>query len=178
MPTLGTQPEIALDEIQGALAAGVPRGVVLADAGYGVDTAFRTKLTAMGLPYVVGIQSSTSLWPPGSGPLPPKAWSGHGRPPSLVRRHPEHKPVSAKQLAQTLPGSAWHIVTWREGSNASLTSKGVENMDGVTSSTSRRSCRLSRVLCMLSPPFESCSSFLGSYPTSNNIRRLQRATCQ
>ena len=61
-----TKPEIALDEIQGALAAGVPRGVVLADAGYGVDTAFRTTLTAMGLPYVVGIQSSTSLWPPGS----------------------------------------------------------------------------------------------------------------
>jgi len=118
-----TKPEIALDEIQGALAAGVPRGVVLADAGYGVGTAFRTRLTAMGLPYVVGIQSSTSLWPPGSEPLPPKTWSGHGRPPALVRRDPEHKPVSAKQLAQTLPASAWHIVTWREGTNASLTSR-------------------------------------------------------
>jgi SRSO17 transposase len=118
-----TKPEIALDEIQAALAAGVPSGVVLADAGYGVDTAFRTGLTAMGLPYVVGIQSSTSLWPPGSGPLPPKAWSGHGRPPSLVRRHPEHKPVSARQLAQILPASAWHIVTWREGTNAPLTSR-------------------------------------------------------
>ena len=31
-----TKPEIALDQIQAALAAGVPRGVVLADAGYGV----------------------------------------------------------------------------------------------------------------------------------------------
>ena len=36
-----TKPEIALDEIQAALAAGVPTGVVLADAGYGIDTAFR-----------------------------------------------------------------------------------------------------------------------------------------
>jgi hypothetical protein len=26
----------------------VPVGVVLADAGYGIDTAFRTKLTAIG----------------------------------------------------------------------------------------------------------------------------------
>ncbi len=118
-----TKPEIALDQIRTSLAAGVPSGVVLADAGYGVDTVFRSGLTGLGLPYVVGIQSSTSLWPPGTGPLPPKAWSGHGRPPSLVRRHPEHKPGSARQLAQTLPASAWHIVTWREGTNAALTSR-------------------------------------------------------
>jgi SRSO17 transposase len=118
-----SKPEIALDQIRSALSAGVPRGVVLADAGYGVDTAFRTGLAEMGLPYIVGIQSSTSLWPPGTMPLPPKAWSGRGRPPSLMHRNPEHKPVSAKQLAQTLPASAWHIVTWREGTNASLTSR-------------------------------------------------------
>jgi SRSO17 transposase len=121
--TFRTKPEIALDQIRSSLAAGVPSGVVLADAGYGVDTAFRSGLTEMGLPYVVGIQSSTSLWPPGTGPLPPKAWSGRGRPPSLVRRHPERKPVSARQLAQTLPAGAWHIVTWREGTNTSLTSR-------------------------------------------------------
>ena len=105
-----TKPEIALDQIRTALSAGVPSGVVLADAGYGIDTAFRSGLTAMGLSYIVGIQSSTSLWSPGMEPLPPKAWSGRGRPPSLVRRHPEHKPVAAKELAQTLPESAWRTV--------------------------------------------------------------------
>jgi SRSO17 transposase len=118
-----TKPEIALDQIQAALAAGVPRGVVLADAGYGIDTAFRTGLTQMDLSYVVGIQSSISLWPPGTAPLPPKPWSGHGRPPSLVRRHPAHKPTSAKQLAQVLPEAAWHGVTWREGTHAPLASR-------------------------------------------------------
>ena len=118
-----TKPEIALEQIQAALAAGVPRGVVLADAGYGIDTAFRTAVTELGLTYVVGIQSSTSLWPPGTAPLPPKPWSGRGRPPSLVRRHPEHKPVSAKELAQALPESAWRSVTWREGTNAPLASR-------------------------------------------------------
>jgi SRSO17 transposase len=118
-----TKPEIAVDQIRAVLDAGVPRGVVLADAGYGSDTAFRTGLTEMGLTYVVGIQSSMSLWPPGTQPLPPKPWSGRGRPPSLVRRHPAHKPTSTKQLAQALPEAAWHSVTWREGTNASLTSR-------------------------------------------------------
>jgi SRSO17 transposase len=118
-----TKPEIALAEIQAALAAGVPRGVVLADAGYGIDTAFRSGVSELGLAYVLAIQSSTGLWPPGNEPLPPKAWSGRGRPPSLLRRNPQHKPVSAKQLAQALPGSAWHIVTWREGTHAPLASR-------------------------------------------------------
>jgi SRSO17 transposase len=118
-----TKPEIALAQIRAALAAGVPRGVVLADAGYGIDTALRAALTQMGLTYVVGVQSSMSLWAPGTQPLPPKPWSGRGRPPSLVRRHPAHAPASAKELAQALPEDAWHTVTWREGSQASLTSR-------------------------------------------------------
>jgi SRSO17 transposase len=118
-----TKPEIALAQIQAALAAGMPRGVVLADAGYGIDTALRAALTQMGLTYIVGVQSSMSLWPPGTQPLPPKPWSGRGRPPSLVRRHPAHAPVSAKELAQALPQSAWRTVTWREGSKVRLTSR-------------------------------------------------------
>lgn len=58
---------------------------VLADAGYGIDTALRDGITSLGLTYVVAIQSHTSLWPPGTEPLPPKPWSSRGRPPSLVR---------------------------------------------------------------------------------------------
>jgi SRSO17 transposase len=40
--------------------------------------------------YVVGIQSSTSVWAPGTAPLPPKRWRGRGRPTSLIRRDPKH----------------------------------------------------------------------------------------
>ena len=36
-----------------------PRGAVLMDAGYGVDTDLRTSITALGLSYVAGIQSHT-----------------------------------------------------------------------------------------------------------------------
>ena len=80
-------------------------------------------MTELGLTYVVGVQSSIRLWSPGTGPLPPKPWSGHGRPPSRVRRQTGHTPVSAKELAQALPEDAWHQITWREGSKAPLTSR-------------------------------------------------------
>jgi SRSO17 transposase len=118
-----TKPEIALAQIRAALEAGVSRSVVLADAGYGNDTSFRTGLTEMGLTYVVGVQSSIRLWSPGTQPLPPKPWSGRGRPPSLVRRQPGHAPVSAKELAQALPEDAWRRITWREGSKVPLASR-------------------------------------------------------
>jgi SRSO17 transposase len=43
-----TKPQIALDQIRVAQADGIPQGVVLADAGYGINTAFRTELTGNG----------------------------------------------------------------------------------------------------------------------------------
>jgi SRSO17 transposase len=115
-----TKPQIALEQLGAALAAGIEAGVALADAGYGTDTDFRDGITDAGLPYVVGIQSSTSLWPPGMEPLPPRQWSGRGRRTSAIRRDTEHNPISAKQLALGLPNKAWRQVTWREGSNTKL----------------------------------------------------------
>jgi SRSO17 transposase len=67
-------------------AAGGPPGPVVADAGYGVVTAFREQLTAWGIPYVGGISGETTGWPPGRAPRPPKPYGGRGRPPSVVRR--------------------------------------------------------------------------------------------
>ena len=49
-----TKPEIALEQIKAARAAGLPEGVVLMDAGYGNDTALRTAITALGMSYVAG----------------------------------------------------------------------------------------------------------------------------
>ena len=118
-----TKPQIALDQIRAARAEGVPEGVVLADAGYGINTAFRAALTRMGLTYVVGVQSSVRLWPPGAGPLPPKAWTGQGRPPTLMRRDTQNQPQSAKQLAKSLPADAWRDVAWREGVDKTLRSR-------------------------------------------------------
>src|SRR6266566_3324749 len=55
-----TKPEIALAQIRWACEAGLPRGAVLMDAGYGVDTDLRASITALGLSYVAGIQSHTT----------------------------------------------------------------------------------------------------------------------
>ena len=118
-----TKPDIALAQIRAALAAGVAPGVVLADAGYGVNGAFRSGVTVMVLTYAMGVQSTLSVWPPDKGPLPPKPWSGRGRKPSRMRRDADHRPVSAKTLAMALAREEWRTVVWREGSNCQRRSK-------------------------------------------------------
>ncbi len=77
-----TKPEIALKQIRQAMEQGVPAGVVLADAGYGKGTQFRTELTQLGLQYAVGIESNATVWEPGRQPLPaPARKPGRGAPP-------------------------------------------------------------------------------------------------
>jgi len=118
-----TKPEIALEQIDAACKAGLPRGVVLMDAGYGCNTKLRTAISALALRYVAGILPNTSVWAPGTEPLPPKKWSGCGRPPKLIRRDGKHRPLSVKELALGLPKRAWRIITWREGASAQLSSR-------------------------------------------------------
>ncbi|MEH2471212.1 SRSO17 transposase [Nitrobacteraceae bacterium AZCC 2161] len=118
-----TKPEIALEQITAACAAGLPRGVVLMDAGYGNNSELRADITALGLAYVAGVLSTTTLWAPGTGPLPAKKWSGIGRPPTLLRRDGKHQPISVKELALGLPKRAWRVVKWREGSAEWLSSR-------------------------------------------------------
>ena len=118
-----TKPEIALKQLRVAIESGVPSGVVLADAGYGDETAFRDGITEMGLFYAVGIRPGTTVWPPGVSPLPPIPQQGRGRPSSLLRRGPGHEPMSVKALAMGLPPSAFQQVPWREGSNSTLSSR-------------------------------------------------------
>jgi SRSO17 transposase len=121
--TFQTKPEIALDQLRAAADAGLPRGVVLMDAGYGSDTQLRTDITALGLSYMAGILSNTSVWAQGRAPLPPKPWSGRGRPPKLMRRDGAHQPTSVKALALALEPAAWTEIAWREGAVDRLTSR-------------------------------------------------------
>jgi len=118
-----TKHEIARDQLHWACAAGLPRGVVLMDAGYGNNSELRADITALELTYVAGILSNTTVWAPGTGPLPPKPWSGRGRPPKLLQRDGEHRPVSVKKLALGLPKRAWHTIEWREGTAERLSSR-------------------------------------------------------
>jgi SRSO17 transposase len=118
-----TKPQIALDQIRDAVRQDVPPGVVVADAGYGVDGQFRSGVTKLGLKYVLGVQSSATVWEPGTEPLPPAPRKKTGRPPRLLRRDPDHQPVAAKQLALSLPSELWKTITWRQGTRHKLRSR-------------------------------------------------------
>ena len=118
-----TKPEIALEQIRAAAAAEVAPGIVLADAAYGINTEFRAGITELHLEYVVGVQSSMTVWQPGKQPLPAKPRGKMGRPPRLLQRNTDHQPVSVKQLAISLPPASFRQLTWREGAERKLQSR-------------------------------------------------------
>jgi SRSO17 transposase len=96
-----TKPKIALQQIEWACEAGIPRGVVMMDCAYGSDLSFRTRITTLGLTYSVGIWART-----------------------LVRKAKgcDH-PMTAADLAKRLPKQGWRTITWRDGTNAPLVSR-------------------------------------------------------
>jgi SRSO17 transposase len=118
-----TKPQIALEQIGAAKTAGVPIGIVLADAGYGNETAWREGLEGMELKYCVGVQSVTTVWTAGTGPVPPKNRNKIGRPATRWQRVAGSAPLSVKRLAETLTTQRWRTVVWREGTNAKLSSR-------------------------------------------------------
>jgi SRSO17 transposase len=118
-----TKTAIALRQLRQALADSVPVGIVLGDPAYGDETAFRAGVGALDLRYMLGVRSGTSVWAPGTAPLPPASWSGRGRPATRLRRDGGHQPVTLKTLALSLPARAWRSVTWREGCQGALSSR-------------------------------------------------------
>jgi SRSO17 transposase len=174
-----TKPQIALDQLRAARAAGIKADTVLADAGYGNDTDFRDGITEIGFAYAVGINPSTTLWPPGMEPLPPKKWSGRGRPPSAIRRDGEQQPVSAKQLALDLPKKAWRRVTWREGTNTELTSRFAAVRVRPAHRDYQRSTPRPEEWCLIEWPVdepEPTKYFLSTLPATISRRALVDAT--
>ena len=118
-----TKGEIAWAQIEAALAAGIPRGPVLIDAGYGDEAALRDRLSAHGLIYAVGIRPATAVWCDGHEPGPTPVKHRRGRPRTRVLRDETHQPIGVRELAQALPAASYRTVTWREGTNAALSSR-------------------------------------------------------
>jgi SRSO17 transposase len=94
-----TKPAIALQLLESLGPREAMPKLVVADAGYGVNTMFREQLTAMGFTYVVGVTSTVSLQSDGQAPL------------------------QAKELAMQLPSRRFRTITWREGTNGALSSR-------------------------------------------------------
>ena len=96
-----TKPKIAADQLRWACAAGLPRGVVLMDSGYGADAGLRTSITTLGLTYVAGIRANTLVRAAGN----------------------SQQPASVEKLALDLPKRDWSTIEWREGTNGTLASR-------------------------------------------------------
>ncbi len=119
-----TKPQISLEQIRAAVAAGLPTGVVIADAAYGNDTGFRDGLSALGVPYAVCIQGSTTIWRPGEAPLaPPQRRGTRGPVPIRLERSADQRPISALNFARELPEADFDEITWREGTKKQLRSR-------------------------------------------------------
>jgi SRSO17 transposase len=115
--SFATKPEIALEQIRWACAAGLPRAVGLMDVAYGNDSRLRAGMTALGLSYVAGIQPNTLMWSSGVGP------KRRGKPLNNTGRRDEPDLISAKEVMLALPKRAWRTIRWREGSADWLSSR-------------------------------------------------------
>ncbi len=108
-----SKPEIALAEIDRAMAAGVRFGCVLADAGYGLSAPFRQGLTARGLAWAVGIPRHLKVYPVGVKLIWPVAMRGRPR----KRYIPD---ILSRAAEDMLADSKWQNVSWRTGTKGRL----------------------------------------------------------
>jgi SRSO17 transposase len=170
-----TKHEIALDQLRWACAAGLPRGVALLDAGYGNNSELRADITALELAYVAGILSNTTVWPRGTGPLPPKERSGRGRPPKRLRLDAQHRPISVKDLALSLPKHAWRRVEWREGTAERLSSRFARVRVRIARNDAKRSHQRPEEWLLIEWPkgeSEPTKYWLSTLPESFTLHRL------
>lgn len=109
-----TKPEIAIEEIDRALASGARFGCVLADAGYGSSGPFRQALSKRDLLWAVGISRRQNVYRADVGLIFPQAAAGRRR-----KYHiPDDVAVSAEMM---LADAKWKKVSWRRGTKGKLT---------------------------------------------------------
>ena len=111
-----TKPDIAIEEIDRVIAAGVRFGCVLADAGYGLSAPFRQALSARGLRWAVGIPRHQKVYPADVQLIFPVA--GRGRP--RVRHVPDVKSRAAHAMLEEVK---WQKISWRRGTKGRLTAR-------------------------------------------------------
>jgi SRSO17 transposase len=119
-----TKDELAWAQIEAALAADVPRGTVLMDSAYGDNATLRDRLSAQGLSYAVAVRAHTAVWWAEHQPAPPPVCQhAGGRPRMRLARDETHQPIGVLELARALPAGSYRTISWREGTNTTLSSR-------------------------------------------------------
>lgn len=121
---LGYRPkyEIALEQIERAIDAGITHGCVVGDTAFGRPGPFRAGLRELDEPYVLEVETTKfHVVPEATAVIDPGSTDGRGRP----REHPAYpEEVSAEtptEIADGLDDDAWTAVTWNQGSKGPLT---------------------------------------------------------
>ena len=109
--------DTALDLLDNAMAWGLTKRVVLADAGFGKSRQFREALTERGLKYIVGVESTMKIWPPGSDPHLPRQ-RRRGRPRTRYIGKNGTKAKSLASFAQALATDGkYRRISFRQGTD-------------------------------------------------------------
>ena len=111
-----SKPEIALEELQRVMQAGVSFGAVVTDAGYGISAPFRQGLSALGLLWAVGTPRIQKVYP-ADVRLGPAPRTRGGPRKTLV---PDEDSIAAEAM---LAKSSWQRITWRRGTKGPLRAK-------------------------------------------------------
>jgi SRSO17 transposase len=111
-----SKPEIALDELQHVMQAGVSFGAVVTDAGYGISASFRQRLSALGLLWAVGIPRIQKVYPANVQLVPAPVTRGGPRK-TLI---PDQESILAEAM---LAKASWRQITWRRGTKGPLRAK-------------------------------------------------------
>jgi SRSO17 transposase len=101
-----TKPELALEMIRNAVAAGLPRGVVLSDESYGNSSAYRAGVRKLGLHYGVAVSASTKVFRLDDPSIADTAFD-----------------VRTYGVMMALKPKAFRRAIWREGTKESLSAR-------------------------------------------------------
>ncbi|MFT4511112.1 IS701 family transposase, partial [Caballeronia sp. 15711] len=148
-----TKPMLALQLLENLAEVESLPELVIADAGYGAGTEFREQLTAMGFTYVVGVTGAVSL------------------------QMQAQAPLQAKELAMQLPSRRFRTLTWREGTNAALSSRFAAIRVHCTSRAAQPADTLEEQWLLVEWPREEVEPtryFLSTLPADTPIKELVR----
>jgi SRSO17 transposase len=116
-----TKPTIGAELAVRAAGWGIQRAPVLGDQAYGDDSKLRARLDEEDLQYVLSVSPAMTVFPADTRFAPSARKPGRGRPPTRLTGDREH--VQIKDLATSLPASAWETVTYRDRNETPIRSR-------------------------------------------------------